>query len=288
MKRLFFIFLLLPVTLHTTETADAVKRQKKFITGLYSSGDYFNAIAEARKLQHGNNDRDIEYFIHTCYYLAGQYWTVTGQYKPGLDGNKYLPFMLLVSQSFIRLEDYTSAYSLLGPLSYDGFEQKAAFNLLLRRVEPLVLSGDFEPLDSELLSASQIMGDYPDYIQLKHDLESFRENQGISPVTGAIMSAIMPGLGQLWSGRITDALLSLASVALPAVGACYMKDNGHNGTAYTLYFFTSLFYAGNIYGGYNSARLHEKENCKNNHEKLEKRYGRYDPAIYLRFGRDFN
>jgi len=274
--------------MHAAETADTVKKQKKFISELYGSGDYFNAIAETRRLQLYGKDPELEYFIYTCYYLAGQYRTVTGQYRPGPDYNKNLPFMLLVSQSFIRVEDFKSAYSSLSPLSYNELEQKAAFNLLLRRVEPLVLSGDFEPLDNELLSARQIMDDYPDYIQLKHDLESFRENQGINPWTGALMSAVMPGLGQLWSGRIIDALLSLASVALPAAGACYMKDKGHNGTAWTLYFFTGLFYAGNIYGGYNSALLQKKEDCKNNHEKLEKKYGKYDPAIYLRFGRDFN
>ncbi len=287
-KIIFALIILLSIPVYSEGKDVFAGRQKKFIKELFQSGDYFNTIAETRRLQLYDNDLELEYFIYTCYYLAGQYRTVTGQYKPAPDSNKYLPLMLLVSQSFIRLEDYTSAYSLLGPHSYAGFEQTAAFNFLLRRVEPLVLAGDFEPLDSELNDASLVLGSYPDFIQLKQDLEAFRENQGINPAAGAVMSAVIPGLGQLWSGRLIDAFLSLASVALPAAGGIYMKNQGHAGTAYTLFFFTGVFYAGNVYGGYNSAMRDNRERCIDNHSQMISRYGRYDPVVYIKFGSVFN
>ena len=287
-KIIFALIILLSIPVYSEGKDDFAGRQKKFIKELFQSGDYFNTIAETRRLQLYDNDPELEYFIYTCYYLAGQYRTVTGQYKPAPDSNKYLPLILLVSQSFIRLEDYTSAYSLLGPHSYAGFEQTAAFNFLLRRVEPLVLAGDFEPLDSELNDASLVLGSYPDFIQLKQDLEAFRENQGINPAAGAVMSAVIPGLGQLWSGRLIDAFLSLASVALPAAGGYYLQQHGEERIAFTLYFFSGLFYAGNVYGGYNSADLENEKYRKRNHDDITGRFGKYDPMVYINFGRIFN
>lgn len=287
-KFIFSLILLISLPAYSAANDAFAERQKKFITELFQSGDYFNTIAETRRLQLYNNDPELEYFIYTCYYLAGQYRTVTEQYRDALPGNRDLPMMLLASQSYIRLGDYSAGYNVLGLPVYDGLQQNAAFSLLLRRVEPLVLSGDYELIDSELIGASQATGNYPGYIQLKQDLESFRDNQGLNPWAGAVMSAFIPGLGQLWSGRFIDALLSFASVALPAAGGIYLKNRGHNGTAYTLFFFSGVFYAGNVYGGYNSVLMENRERCIENHEQMTGKYGEYDPSLYIKFGRDFN
>ncbi|HPS56590.1 MAG TPA: hypothetical protein PK514_00665 [Spirochaetota bacterium] len=287
--KLFSLILLLSLPVYSAERDTFENRQKKFISELFLSKDYFNTIAEARRLQYYTQDPQIEYFIYTCYYLAAQYNTVIREYKPGESSGIDLPAPeLLVSQSYLAMGDYSSAYSSLGMPMYEGLDKKNSFTLFMRRVEPLLLSGDFDPLDSELPAASGVIGDYRDFKMLKQDLESFRENRGVHPVTGAVMSALIPGLGQLWSGRIIDALLSLASVALPASGGIYMKDHGRNGTAYTLFFFTGVFYAGNVYGGYNSVMLENRERCIENHTQIVKKYGEYDPAVYIKFGSVFN
>ena len=288
-SKLITLFLMLSLPVHAAGRDAFENTQKKFITELFQSKDYFNTIAEARRLQYYTQDPQIEYFIYTCYYLAGQYNMVIREYKPGESlGIDFPAPELLVSQSYLAIGDYSSSYNSMGMPAYEGLDKKNSFTLFLRRVEPLLLSGDFNPLDSELLAASHVIGDYPDFIQLKSDLESFRENLDIHPAAGAVMSAVIPGLGQLWSGRIIDALLSLASVALPAAGGIYMKDHDRNGTAYTLFFFTGVFYAGNVYGGYNSVMLENRERRIENHAHIIKKYGEYDPAVYIKFGRVFN
>ena len=164
---IFALIMLLSVPVYSEGKDVFADRQKKFITELFQSGDYFNTIAETRRLQLYDNDPELEYFIYTCYYLAGQYRTVTEQYTNALPGNRDIPMMLLASQSFIRLGDYSSGYNVLGIPAYDGLQQNAAFSLLLRRVEPLILAGNYELIDNELLDASQAIGNYPDYINLK-------------------------------------------------------------------------------------------------------------------------
>lgn len=288
-RQLFALLLLLSLPLYGEETGTFENRQKKFIRELYQSQDYFNTISEARRLQFYNADPQLEYLVYTCYYLAAQFKTVTLEYKP-VTGYGIYPAasVILVSQSYLALGDYSSAYTALGMPVYGGLDSRNSFECLLRRVEPLILSGDYGPLDSELAAAAVSMGDSADFRSLKQDLETFRENFELHPAAGAFMSAVIPGLGQLWAGRITDALLSLASVALPAAGGIYMKDRGRTGTAYTLFFFTGVFYAGNIYGGYNSVMLDNRERRVENHTQLIKKYGAYDPAVYINFGSVFN
>lgn len=288
-KYLLLIVLLLCQPSYGGENEPFEQKQKKFISELFLSKDYFNTIAEARRLQYYRQDPQVEYFIYTCYYLAAQYGTVIHEYNPGSGrGIDSAAAGLLVSQSYLAAGDYSSAYTSLGTAVYEGLGSRDSFNIFLRRIEPLVMSGDFEPVDRELTAVSVVIGDYPDFLSLKNDLESFRENQGLHPAAGAVMSAVIPGLGQLWSGRFIDAILSLASVALPAAGGIYAKESGHAGTAYTLFFFTGIFYAGNIYGGYNAVMLENRQRCIDNHAQMIKKYGEYDPAVYIKFGSVFN
>jgi len=266
-----------------------VPAQKRFVKELYESGDYFNCIAEARRLQYYSGSAENEYLIYTCYYLAGQYYSViNGIHSEKNGGTDGLPFRLLVSQSYLEIGKYAESYGAMGLPLYTGLEKPDAFYLLLRRLEPVLLTGDYDTIDREIMAAQGELSGYDDFFLLSRDLEAFRENEGISPLTGGIMSAIIPGLGQLWTGRFLDAFLSLVSVALPAAGGVCLMENGEKGTAYTMFFFTGIFYAGNIYGGYNSASLDIQTERRVNHKEITERYGGYDPRIYIEFGRDFN
>lgn len=286
---LLLFSLLLSVPADSNTGRDFLPGQKAFVRELFDSGDYFNCIAEARRLQYYSNSPETEYFIYTCYYLAGQYVSVVKGYRfDSSDRMSSFPPVLLVSQSWLKMGRYGESYSSLGPPLYDGFDVQHKFTFFLRRVEPLVLGGDYNAVEREILAAQDELEGCGDFLKLRRDLEAFRENESISPLTGGIMSAVVPGLGQLWSGRFTDALFSLASVVLPAAGGIYLKNEGNTGTAYTMFFFSGLFYAGNIYGGYNSAALKLEGDRRLNHKQITERYGKYDPVIYVKFGSIFN
>ena len=91
------------------------------------------------------------------------------------------------------------------------------------------------------------------------------------------MSAVVPGLGQLYSGYPCEGLISLASVAMTALGGVYMRNEGMSGYSYTLFFFSGLFHAGNIYGAWNSAERSNRELIDDEYRLIESRYGEYNP-----------
>jgi TM2 domain-containing membrane protein YozV len=102
------------------------------------------------------------------------------------------------------------------------------------------------------------------------------------------MSAVIPGLGQCYSGYPVEGLISLLSVAATAAGGVYMKEKGNKSASYTLFFFSGLFYAGNIYGAYNSAESANSEVLRSRHRSIVAQHGSYNPADYIDFERVFN
>ena len=67
-----------------------------------------------------------------------------------------------------------------------------------------------------------------------------------------------------------------------------MKENGKKSISYTMFFFSGLFYAGNIYGAYNSAEAGNNEVLRSRQMSIESQYGRYNPGDYIDIERVFN
>jgi len=109
-----------------------------------------------------------------------------------------------------------------------------------------------------------------------------------SPVCAALMSSILPGLGQVHSGYPLEGLISFLSVAITTAGGFYMKGGGQKSISNTMFFFTGLFYGGNIYGAYNIAEKGNLEILKSRQKSLTSRYGEYSPGAYISFESVFN
>ena len=59
--------------------------------------------------------------------------------------------------------------------------------------------------------------------------------------------------GQVYAGKYLAGIVSLLAVAGTAYGYRYFQERGEWGNAAACGFFAALFYAGNVYGAYNSA-----------------------------------
>jgi len=102
------------------------------------------------------------------------------------------------------------------------------------------------------------------------------------------MSAFAPGLGQCYSGYPGEGLISILSVAAAAAGGVYMKNRDRKGFSYTMFFFSGVFYTGNIYGAYNSAEKYNNDQLRSRHENVMSKYGSYNPADYIDIESVFN
>jgi len=291
MKKLCFIIAVLAVSVNSSadDNAGFREKEKKFIKELYRSGRYFDCIGETAKLAGSVKKPETEYFIYSNYYLAGQYTTVINNYTPGSSSDEMrFHSLLLLSGSFLKKGMYDKSYQTLKSIDYGTLADKYNFTMFLRRVEPLVLSGEMEMIDQEIAGSGIFLKDSYNFIKLRGELLSYR-NRGLkSPCFAAALSAVLPGLGQSYAGYHLEGLISLLSVAATAAGGFYMKDAGRKGFSCTLFCFSGLFYAGNIYGAYNSASAANNTIMKESHRRITSQFGSYSPADYIDFERVFN
>lgn len=278
MRKLFCALIILLVSAEALYSADAdpyITMQKNFVRKLHSDKKYFDCIAEARRLQLAESTPELDYFIYMNYYLAEQYRTVASRYDYAAS-----PLGLcagsLVSMSYLRLGMYDESCRALSGYTYTGVKS-SDMSLLLRRLSPLILSGNMQGIEQEESSALPHLKDDYGFISLREELFRFREAGLKSPLKGALLSAAVPGLGQAYSGYYIEGLISFASVAVTALGGMYLQDSGKDGYACTVYFFSGLFYAGNIYGAWNSADRRNRALVNTEYELISSKYGRYNP-----------
>lgn len=276
------LFCLMTAILFTSLPAGAagddffISKQKKFIKSLYYEKDYFNSIAEARRLQSEDKSPELDYFIYLNYFFAGQYKTVVQKYNYS-SGRFGLCAGSLVSMSYFNLGMYDESYRALSIYNYSG-RGREDMTLFLRRITPLLFSGGIERIREEESAAKKFLKDDYNFTSLRMELARFRETGLKSSCGSAIMSAIVPGAGQLYSGYPVDSLISFAAVASTALGGIYLNNRGKDGYSYTLFFFTGLFHAGNVYGAYNSAVRRNRSIINNEYKIILDRYGEYEPS----------
>jgi hypothetical protein len=82
-----------------------------------------------------------------------------------------------------------------------------------------------------------------------------------SPVLAAIMSALVPGLGQIYTGRYSDGIQSMAIVGTLGFtsGVLFYSEQRQSNPSYALPIvvtgLAAVFYGANVYGAANGARM---------------------------------
>lgn len=293
MKSIPFLFLLIieivstPLSLSSQSFLD---NQKVFIKKLYREKRYFNAISETRRLiSYGGDNpekRRYEYFILGNYYLGEQYKSVIFHLN---NSSKDLNIdeKLLLSRSYIKAGLYNESYNVLKEQKY-GKNRKNNYRILLARIEPLLfMRKNNSALDRVYEAERYIQTDA--YVDLKKHLLKHCDINYRSPVLGGIFSAVVPGAGQVYSGKYLPGLISLLGVAVAGAGTWYYREKGNRGLTYSMGFFTLLFYTGNIYTGYNSAQGRNLNEEKKYLNKVNRKFfRRYTPFEQTDIGNIFH
>lgn len=284
MKKFCMVFLLAAVSINISASGNDNFREKqaRFIKELYQGGRYFDSITETEKLQFTESKPEFEYFIYLNYFSAGQYSTVINNYIPDFSTDEMqFTSLLLLSQSFFRKDMYMESYKVLTNFPYDRVPDKYKFTMFLRRVEPLILSGETEIIDEEIFRSEIFLKDTYNFAELREELQQYKKENLKSPGYAALMSAVIPGLGQCYTGNPGEGLISILSVSATAAGGVYMKSRDRKGFSYTMFFFSGVFYTGNVYGAYNSAEARNDELLQSRHSSVVSKYGSYNPAEYI-------
>ena len=104
---------------------------------------------------------------------------------------------------------------------------------------------------------------YPDYrlIDPIHIIDS-KNNLNKSPLIAAGLSTILPGSGRMYAGRFRDGLMGLWMIVISSTAAysSFQENKNNKGNFFSI--ITLLFYTGEIYGAYRTAKYYQVSNNK--------------------------
>ena len=264
MRRFIFIFIFFFASV--CFGYDDIAGQKKFVSSLFSERRYFDCITETRRLafmENKSGSLDYEYFILSNYFFARQYLTVIEQINSHPKYFNEFNFKLMLADSLVNCNRNSDVPKLLSEYwtSVNTSTEKR-FEYLKLLVKAELLTGNFEKaynLTNEFYALSK----FNESKQLWDDLKKYSNVQYKNAVMSSILSAIIPGAGQIYSQKYFDGIISFLSIAACSAGGLYLYKREEKGYAFTLFAFSGLFYAGNIYGAYNAA-LNFNVTSKNN------------------------
>jgi hypothetical protein len=281
--------LFISINLFADKNDNFNKNEIRFIKELYLRDRFFDCIAEIGKIQFSEKNPKFEYFKYINYYLAEQYSTVIFNYSVDRSSDELrYNSLFLLSSSYFKKGMYNESYELLKDIEYNELPIRLVFPMFLRRVESLTLAGDIPNIKNEIHKSEQLLSDDLNFTKLREELELYNKSGLKSSTCSGLMSAIIPGSGQIYSGYYLNGIISFLSVAVSAAGGLYMYDKGHKGISYTLFFFSGLFYGGNIFSAYNSAERRNYKTLQDGYNSISSQYVQYNPREYIDIERVFN
>ena len=246
----------------------APENVRKFADFLYEQGDYLRAADEyQRYLFYKPQDTEqIHYKIAVSYRFGGK----TEQAVQGFE---------TLLRTYPESQFASRAYYQIGATYFlmDQFDQSTRFlhEALPRITDPrqhaeakqlIGLSYLKQKRWSEAsevfktLQASDVMS-IKEKAVLYHDYaEQGKHLSTRSPFLAGTLSAIVPGAGRLYTGRLGDALASLFTVGFTGWQAYdgFRRDGISSAKGWTLGTLCGIFYVGNIYGSVISARVYNR------------------------------
>ena len=220
-------------------------RQRRHVMELYKNGRYFQCIAEAgRGMIYYGADRDEgRYIVFSSYFMGGQYLTVRNRLGAESDntGRSDTRSRLLLSQACLRLGAFSESAAWAWKLSYEGDLAMERYEILMRRVEPLIYMERYDDISTEI-EAYRKTGD-PDgaLAALQRDLSRHDRIPHRSKALSVVLSALVPGLGQAYCGSWLDGLLGLLGTAITAAGGAWFYRQDEKGLAGASFFFSGFF-----------------------------------------------
>ncbi len=240
----------------------------KFADHLYEQGDYLRAAGEYQRylFYKPPESEKIHYRIALCYRFGG---------KSDLAIQQFETFLKKSPNSKLR----SSTYYQIG-VSYFLMEQYGTSANYLNTSLPRITDVRYRAESRQLIGLSYLMQSQWFEAQKifnvlqKSDVLAVREKAAMyskyavqgaklptrSPFLAGFFSAIVPGTGRIYTGRVGDALNSLLTVGLTGWQAYdgFRRDGISSVKGWTLGTLSGIFYVGNIYGSVISARFYNR------------------------------
>jgi tetratricopeptide (TPR) repeat protein len=231
----------------------------KFADHLYKKGDYFRAVTEYERLKFlfPNAEQvtsgNAEYMIAMCY-LNGKKYDIAEK--------KFHEIIQLFPESGAA----GNAARFLIALYLETNSPDKAIRALRRHKDVLLLSDREFALFSSYCNFALHRKDQA-LSPLEPSEQPYWENKfaqipKASPILAGSLSAILPGAGQLYVGRKSDALIAFIINAALIGGAYAAFENDEEVLGGVFVFFETSWYAGTIYNAVNSAHKRKRNGTR--------------------------
>jgi tetratricopeptide (TPR) repeat protein len=248
---------------------DSADRLYRFAEKLFNSGDYYRAITEYKRfISYHPNDfrRDYSSFrIGMSYYnsnhldeASAHFFSFLREYPDsdfrqaawfyGADAFFQMGDWIVANDEFRRIERTESA---------SGLKDIA----ILRQAWINAMQYQWDEAADLMLNLSKKESVVPLLDLLETECRKGESLPSRSPVFAGILSAVVPGTGQMYAGRYVDGTVALLLNAAFIWGAIEAFDNDNPTAGGILLFFELGWYTGNIYSAINSShRFNRKHN----------------------------
>lgn len=252
----------------------------EFAERLMREGEYFRAITEYRRFLFYYPDDARQAMVHfriglafyrgQSYREALQTFREVAQRYPGTSYGKQA--WLWQGESLLQQAQYETAEQvyteILRQSPHDDVGQQARY----QRGWALLYQRQWQAASNQF---QQVAPASPLYRGAQHLAEEALDAEHLSqksPLIAGLLSGVLPGSGQLYNGRVGDALLAFFLNGLFVVGIIQAITHGELAVAGGLSFFEAGWYAGNIYGAINGAHKQNRYAVETFLRNLENRF----------------
>ena len=258
--------ILLLVFLPTVHSQEFKKSELlDFADSLFQEEDYLNAAHEYRRyiflFPNEHNSDFVQFRLAASYQNAGRLASAIQAYQLLIDTHPASPLMQRARSNIAQCQ-LLDGKKEVAIRSLQQFLSEHPHSDLAPRAQFMIATVQMEDKDWEKASKTweQISVKYPNTRfaeasdRLTRMVRSSKLMPKRSPTFSGLLSAVIPGLGQVYSGRFLDGLQSLTVVGTISAGTAYYINQEQYDVAVPVGLLGLFFYAGNVYGGVRAAK----------------------------------
>jgi len=229
----------------------SVQNRLRFGNYLFSEKDYLRAVDEFREYLKKENNDTIQFKVAECFLRINRFDEASANYKTlffhsPLSDNARLGFYksLFFKNDFPLLKEFADNKDYLP----ESFEEE------VQRLKYISYFLD----NSTLPDTNKFIQYFPD--SNRADISEFYLMKQYppkkNPTKAALLSAVVPGLGKIYTEQIGDGITAFITTGLLTFLSINNFNHDHNFRGWLFAGLTAFSYAGNIYGSAASAHVY--------------------------------
>lgn len=255
-----FLFLLLSLqsfSLIVAQSADnysgyfSVENRLRFGNFLYNEKDYLRALEEFREVLLSKDNDTVRYKFADCFYNIGRFKEAADNFK-GLFFNS--DFEEESRLAFFKSLFFDRDFKEFRLTAVQGNYHTEKYS---REIDRLYYISHL--IDNSVLPDTSLFYKvFPDSDKtvIKEFYSRKKSPAYKSPVTAALLSGFLPGLGKIYTGEVSDGITSMIATGILTFLAIDNFKHKHNFRAWLFTSLATFSYAGTIYGSAASAQIY--------------------------------